>query len=267
MTINDSIRASLTDWKVSILLFFQNLKTLIVINLVFYILSLIISLIFFYIGFGFFGPHDPSTLDFSNLIRLLELIITNFMWCQYGFAHDIMTTGDYCTEGKRIFFYYKKYWFSYLLLSILINTPKIIWEIIRIHEMADLFLIRFLIDFVFFIMFIEIFPIITSGHSLRTSFKENFKILLKNPLRIMLTWLIFFIIFENPWLQMPNLHPPLRNLIPFSFEFNYLIFRASIIFSLAFLGFSLMAFISTRIYNSISFHAITKIEQLSSLKM
>jgi hypothetical protein len=267
MTVKDSIKMSFIDWKISLKLFHQNFKTLITINLIFYFVSLLISYLFFSIHIGPPKSFPPDSQEIYDIVRMLEIIIYTFMWCQYGLAHDIMSSGDYCTEGKRVIYFYKKFWAPYLVLSIIINFPNIIGSLFKFPFFMDLMIIRPVFDFIFFVLFIETFPILTSGKRFREAIKENFRVFAKTPFRIIFTWLIFYLIFQIPSFLIQNPHIWFNNVFPFEFQLDYLIFKAIMIFGLSFFGFSLMAFISTRIYNSYIIASVQKENIFNEKKM
>ncbi|MFX0093325.1 MAG: hypothetical protein ACFFBD_16335, partial [Candidatus Hodarchaeota archaeon] len=93
------------------------------------------SLIFFldYI-FPFFSIQDLIYARIGAIVGILILalifiVFYSFLACQYGLAYDIFSSGDMFAEFKGSFTYFRKYWFQYSFLTILLRLGAVLFEI------------------------------------------------------------------------------------------------------------------------------------------
>lgn len=187
-----------------------------------------------------------------------------FLSCQFGLAHDIMTSGFMYTEFKKSFTYFWRYWWQYLILNFLISlfspfsllsfwTPPASISLPLISLLINIIIFS-IIHFMLFMLVIATFPSITHQGSLFKSFFESFRILKKDFKRVIKTWGFFYILFYIPSYIL---------IIPLYFSINtylgtflLIVILGAIIGTVMFLyliGSPLMALISTRIYNSVDF--------------
>ncbi|MFX0133967.1 MAG: hypothetical protein ACFFDN_10025 [Candidatus Hodarchaeota archaeon] len=236
------------------------------------------------------------TQNFANIFtrliyflsRFFIILITIFVFfaflsCQYGLAYDIMSSGDMFAEFKGSFTYFRRHWWQYSLLMILIswgiflpgrdpvppqNRPILNLIAYTIIETDIFSIIRDIIVLIFyffwFIIFINTLPSVTSkGYNkekvkfsqiknFKNSFIESFRIFRKYPMRLLTTWAIFFLIFFIPLITgiivSRILFQPfvVSQLMPILRIINTALWANFI-----FIGTPMMALLATRIYNSI----------------
>ncbi|MCG3225142.1 MAG: hypothetical protein H7647_11785, partial [Candidatus Heimdallarchaeota archaeon] len=152
--------------------------------------------------------EDPDiTLRVWLIIPILAyLVMVGFLYCQFGLAYDIFTSGDMFTEFKKAFSYFKEHWWKYILLTFVTGFSFFIPDhIMHIRDqttpwpsMGNLVIvfevIRYLIIFVVLIVFSNTLPSVTAQGNLKNSFKESFRIVKKEWKRLVKTWGIYFLI-------------------------------------------------------------------------
>lgn len=220
MTPSVGENESFKDLKLSWTLFIQNYRAFIATELFAFIAFLItiISALVLMTALTLIFP-DSFTLEF--IVRLLVFLVIlgfnflfyGFLSCQYGLSHDIMSSGDLFTEFKKSFFYFRRFWWQYSLVTFLIFFPTIFSPIntllsntIRIQGIEFLIgpftpfkiVIYFLIEYVWIVAFIELYPGISSHGSLLKSSKENFTILKGNLARLFTSVGLYYLIFKTP---------------------------------------------------------------------
>lgn len=218
-----------------------------------------------------FWFNFPQNFSISLIFRFITIfvaliILFAFLNCQNGLAYDIMSSGEMFAEFKSSFTYFRRYWWQYFVLTILIlmgwfwgmiifdfdhnnmgSSQTISLDAFQIGRL----IISFLLCFIWFVTFINTLPSITAQGRLKQSFIENFRILRKNAKRLFTTWGIFFLIFIVP---------------PFMVSFITIIFLPSLISPflilfllglfvsfLAIIGFPMLSLIATGIYNNAEF--------------
>ncbi len=213
----------------------------------------------------------PQNFNISFIFRFITIfvaliILFAFLNCQNGLAYDIMSSGEMFAEFKSSFTYFRRYWWQYFVLTILILMGWFLGMIIFDFDHNNMqspqtitldafqigwLIISFLFFFIWFVTFINTLPSITAQGSLKHSFIENFRILRKNAKRLLTTWGIFFLIFF---------------ITPFTVSFITIIFLPSLtspflilfllglfISFLAIIGFPMLSLIATGIYNNVEF--------------
>ena len=221
-------------------------------------------------------PYFPRTHQYNVFdIRIVFIILVfailiyyAFISSTYGLSHDIILSGDQFTTFDKSFTYFRKHFFYYTLLSLIILWIPMAFELdfhvrnffefvpdIRTSPIAlilDAFSL-YLVQYGFFVLLNLTLPSITSKGKLLTAFKENFNILLKNPKRILFSWGIFFIIFSLPsflimLLAIISIRFFLASVFlpPVFFIFGLIIVIFSI--SSVIIGYPIMSLIATRIY-------------------
>jgi hypothetical protein len=236
-SISDSLRESKLDLSISWKLFRANWRPFVGTEL-FALIALVIILIVISIlfsGFIVFGrngdlkevPRSLFSLSFIRIV-LIVIIFYTFLTSQFGLANDVILSGNMFTEFKSSFYYYRKHWFSYTILTLLTSWGQILFDqrtlfpIIRllnrftqsplgnlnpnlrpvpnfsIVNVVLIDLISILIHFLFFILFISALPSVTSQKNLWKGIKENFIIVRSQFGRLLATWSLFFVIFIIP---------------------------------------------------------------------
>jgi hypothetical protein len=197
---------------------------------------------------------------------LSYLTMSGFLYCQFGLAYDIFTSGDMFTEFKKSFVYFKEHWWKYILLTFItgfgffVPDRRIGFEPlgpIR-EQFQNLFVvfitIRFIILYLLLVIFSSTLPSVTAQRSLKNSFIESIRILKKDFKRLFSTWGLFVIIFNGPAFILSL---TLALILPIITGTVWVPILMAIILILylynLFLGFPMMSLISTRIYNSVDF--------------
>ena len=191
------------------------------------------------------------------------LVFYAFISSTYGLSHDIIISGDQFTEFENSFTYFKRHFFYYIFLSILIlwipiafeldfhfhNFFEVIPDLQRneIELILDAFSI-YLFQYLLFILLNLTLPSITNDGKLIKAFKENFSILIKNPKRIIASWGIFFVFVSLPsFIFLIIAILLLRFFLPTLFFLMGVIIFVLVLSSVI-LGYPIMSLIATRIY-------------------
>ena len=275
------------DFKVSWQMLKMNYKTFLATELFAFLTALILLLLFsgIVILIYFLAPtlslenlrtqlNDYSRFQFSTIgtifLAIVHVLLVGLLFCQYGLSYDIMSTGDLFSEFKRAFWYFKRYWWQYLLISLIsglglfipvgrqmINLPITIGNVLID---SSLIIARYLLLFVFIILSSIILPSLTAQGSLKNSFTEASRIIKKYPKRLFKTWIRFFLMFLLPiiilsitidvlffyfsesgsWIQ--------TSVIYLVFIVTYLVFYLVFLF----LAIPLSTLMATRIYNGVA---------------
>lgn len=209
--------------------------------------------------------------SFSHIFRFIIIffaliILFAFFNCQNGLAYDIMSSGEMFAEFKSSFTYFRRYWWQYFLLTILIlmggfwgmiifdfdNKPMNSSHTIYLDALQiGRIIIFFLFFFIWFVTFINTLPSITAQGSLKQCFIESSRILRKNAKRLFTTWGIFFLIFIIP--------PFTVNLIIIVFlpsllsTFFILVLLGLSVSFLVIISFPMLSLIATGLYNNVEF--------------
>ena len=201
------------------------------------------------------------SMVFRMLIGLIAIsIFYAFLNSQHGLAYDIMSSGEMFAEFKNSFTYFKRFWWQYPLLSfalfILNGLLSVAFRMddsgppfhnITIDFVQILLIIgELILFFIWFIIFIQTFPSLTSQGNFKQSFIESVRIIKSNPKRIISTWGTYFLIFVVPLITLGILAEV------FGFIFLYVIFGIAFILIMI-LGFPMLALISCGIYNNVEF--------------
>ena len=212
---------------------------------------------------------------------LAYLTMVGFLYCQFGLAYDIFTSGDMFTEFRKAFSYFKAHWWKYILLTFVtgfsffipdnithVRTETSHWStsdaLIITFEV-----IRFLIFFVVLVVFSSTIPSVTAQGNLKNSFKESFRIVKKEWKRLAKTWGIYFLIFIAPSFVL-SVVLQLTYPVLVGTAWITVIRVIAIILQVykLFIGFPMLALIATRIYNSVEFERykpLTKHERTSKI--
>lgn len=198
---------------------------------------------------------------------LSHTLVVGFLNCQYGLAYDVMSSGDMFSEFKRAFKYFQRFWWQYMLFSIIsvfvIFIPRSddFYDFNKItsniYFRIGIVIIQLVIYFIFTVISSGTLPSVTAQGSFRNSFVETFRILKKYPKRILKTWGTFFLIFIFPPVVLAFVRMELYNYFSYSsppFHFIILDIILSLLYlNYLFIGYPLKTLISTRIYNSVDF--------------
>ena len=209
----------------------------------------------------------------TNILSVFVMVtsstlLTGLLYCQYGLAYDIMSSGDMFTRFVSSFHYFKRFWWQYLLLALANSVNLLIFVFSEIIDIANpgykiladtgIMLAQYGIMFLFLLIFNCILPSLTAQGKLKNSFVEVYRILKKNFKRLVKTWLVYFVVFILPI--------AVTSLIVLELEYFYweqtwgkiivaLLFCLRLLFSFIFffIGFPIKSLIATRIYNSADF--------------
>jgi len=275
-----------SDFKVSWQMLKMNYKAFLATELFAFLTALILLLLFsgIVILIYFLAPtlsledlrtqlNDYSRFQFSTIgtifLAVGQVLLVGLLYCQYGLSYDIMSTGDLFSEFKRAFWYFKRYWWQYLLISLIsglglfipvgIQMIKLPITIGNVLIDSGLIIVRYLLLFVFIILSGIILPSLTAQGSLKNSFKEASRIIKKYPKRLFKTWIRFFLMFLLPIIILSITIDVLffyfsesgwgiqTSTIYLVFIVIYLVFYLVFLF----LAIPLSTLISTRIYNSV----------------
>jgi hypothetical protein len=217
MNKNGSRKEPLHDLKQSCRLLFKNYKPFLKMQLFAILLTLIVFFLVVGIGFVYwaiFGKtpeEEPIRYVGGAFIATFGGFIWVFLTTANGLAVDIIDSGDEFTEFRNSFKYLRNFWWKYALVALIvfgfpnivqgiINHPKIQgalqdWSTpkVLIYETLGL-----LLSYVFYSLFMLMFPSITSQGKLKHAFIENFRILKGNTKRVFGTWALFFLVFQVP---------------------------------------------------------------------
>ncbi|MHA1199117.1 MAG: hypothetical protein ACTSQF_07190 [Candidatus Heimdallarchaeaceae archaeon] len=197
---------------------------------------------------------------------LAYLAMVGFLYCQFGLAYDIFTSGDMFTEFKKAFSYFKEHWWKYILLTFVTGFSFFIPDNIMhgrtetnpwltSDAMVIIFeAMRFLLFFIILVIFSNTMPSVTAQGNLRNSFKESFRIVKKEWKRLAKTWGIYFLLFIAPSFVLSVVLQLTYPVITGTAWITVIRVIAVIlqIYKL-FIGFPMLALIATRIYNSVEF--------------
>ena len=213
-----------------------------------------------------FGENEWMRSRVLLFAILSYLTMSGFLYCQFGLAYDIFTSGDMFTEFKKAFAYFKEHWWKYILLTFVsgfgffipdrrmgFETPSPVME--KFSKFYVVFIvIRFIILYFLLVFFSSTLPSVTAQRNLKNSFIESFRIVRKDYKRMFSTWGLFVTIFSGPVfiiLLVTALIIPIISgtvWVPILMVFILIIYLYNL-----FLGFPMMSLIATRIYNSVAF--------------
>ena len=216
-------------------------------------------------------PRKSNEINITFRIYFLfavlsYLTMSGFLYCQFGLAYDIFTSGDMFTEFKRAFTYFKEHWWKYILLIFVtgigffvpdrrigFNPPIPLGENYQ-TVFVILLIVRLIVLYVFMVLFSSALPSVTFQRSLKNSFIESFRILKKDFKRLLSSWGLFVIIFSGPAFALSLVITIIIPNIVGTFWVPILM-TMMLIFYLykLLLGFPMMSLIATRIYNSVDF--------------
>jgi len=223
------------------------------------------------------GQTGPTNLSFRiwGIFSILSyLTMSGFLFCQFGLAYDIFSSGDMFTEFKKSFTYFKENWWKYILLTFVTGFGFFIPDRRMSHiepgENYEIFsiifiILRFMLLFFILVVFNSTLPSVTAQRKLKNSFIESFRIVKGNFRRLFKTWGLYFLIFSIPVfvinITMALLLPSIRGTIVFPILMVLLLI---IYLYWLFIGFPMMALISTRIYNTADFERFKPLPNVKS---
>jgi hypothetical protein len=196
---------------------------------------------------------DLSDLFFLGFMIPGFICFAAFIGSLYGMSNEIISSGDYYTELKSSFTYFRKYWWQYFLIALclIIGFLISITLSVFVSQLTPAFpIITFLVTLYslhfLFLILTFLFPVaLTSTGSLKKALNQTFN-LLKNNIRVYLpVFVIFFIISIS---------------IEIAFDILIVYYNTSVILLFIILPFSCISFfivfpymilVSTAIYHSI----------------
>ena len=173
-----------------------------------------------------------------------------------GLCSEIMSSGDQFTQIKRFPYYLRKYWLKFFALCLVINFPFYLSYVIRESWVNPvLFVTLWALSHFMYYFLVEINPGLIVRSSFREAIKDNFILLKKQFLRILITFGIISLVFSSPLIILRSLEifgsfsqAEIETLQLIRRLFNYI---------KVFIGTPLNAFLSIGIYNeNIVFHAL-----------
>ncbi len=256
MNSKNTVSESVKDIKISWILFKNNIRAFFATEIFAAASAFMIMAIFFTILFLLDIKNDNLFIIAASTVFISVIIIFNvFLTSQFGLAYDILSSGNMYAEFKGAFVYFRKSWWRYLLYILMFNLvqPSTYIPVYSQHGnnidiSVTYYFIGFIIDFLGYILLINILPGISNHNSLKLAIHENFKLLSKYPKRIFITWSIFYIIFEIPYIIFRTTeffgNKPDENI-----NLAFFIPMMLIAILVEMIKFPLSALISTRLYN------------------
>ncbi|XEO78698.1 hypothetical protein WKT22_03737 [Candidatus Lokiarchaeum ossiferum] len=125
-----------------------------------------------------------------------DLISFGFWGAIVGMAYDIMSSGDGFADLKNSFYYIKKYWFPFVILSLLVNLFIYVIRLVIpwYVSMGEAIILR-TFSFFWSLLFMETSAGLVSRHNIRDALKDNFKLLFTCFKRIFKTFGVFYLLF------------------------------------------------------------------------
>ena len=196
-----------------------------------------------------------SDFVLSHIVRIGIMLICmwiffGFLNCQFGLAHEIMSSGEMYAEFKSSFGYYKKFWWQYPLLTFVIMAATMLMPLkfrfnilVNMNDEFFAFLVA-IIFFFWFIIFISTLPSVTFQGNFKHAFIESFRMVRSDFRRLICTWSIFFLIFLAPGFLII-----IFSIITSSWIFYIISFVYTLV--LAFVGFPFMSLLATGLYKNV----------------
>lgn len=196
-----------------------------------------------------------SNFVLSHIVRIGIMLICmwiffGFLNCQFGIAHEIMSSGEMYAEFKSSFGYYKKFWWQYPILTFVIMAATILMPLkfrfnifVSMNDEFFAFLVA-VIFFFWFIIFISTLPSVTFQGNFKHAFIESLRMVKNDFRRLFFTWSIFFLVFFAPGFLIVIL-----SIITSSGIFYIISFVYTLV--LAFVGFPFMSLLATGLYKNV----------------
>ncbi len=196
-----------------------------------------------------------SNFVLSHIVRIGIMLICmwiffGFLNCQFGIAHEIMSSGEMYAEFKSSFGYYKKFWWQYPVLTLVIMAATILMPLkfrfnifVSMNDEFFAFLVA-VIFFFWFIIFISTLPSVTFQGNFKHAFIESLRMVKNDFRRLFFTWSIFFLVFFAPGFLIVIL-----SIITSSGIFYIISFVYTLV--LAFVGFPFMSLLATGLYKNV----------------
>ncbi len=259
--------ATTTDFKVSWRYFKENWKTFMGFSL-FVFASYFFLVIFLALFFTFLfmvALNGPELLleneRYLAVITLLTAMpgfvyMTAFMGALFGYAYDIMSSGDEFTEFKNVFMYFREYWLKYVILSLIANLPMFSLFILQSNRIQNTIWGYMLVVGVYLLalfwnnLFMLTFPGVTAGNPLKQSIFDNWSLLKNDFVRILKTLWLSSLIFSLPGILLASFFIVFSSSIPDDRGSIVLALSALLTFFSSLIGNPFLALICTRIYNT-----------------
>ena len=227
------------------------------------------------------GSRGFPLFAYFNLVIITNIFFLTFLTSQYGLANDIFNSGHGFAEFSSSFSYFRKHWFVYLILTLVIYWSSFLGDPLSTLPIAAFFertrvipvdfttineffgeidflvilfrqLILGIIQLITIILVVGVLPAVTHTNNFKLAIKENFRILKNNKKLVILTWSIYFIVFI---LMEVFVNVGLLFIITNYFDRSLLyligIFHLFINISFLFISIPFMALLSTRMYVSL----------------
>jgi hypothetical protein len=157
--------------------------------------------------FGISLPDDARVLLLIVIALLtfffliVAIFFSAFNGTLYGLSYDIISSGDLHTEFRHAFTYFRKFWFRYLLISLLtLSVTASYYLILLPGDQTLLFILIIVVDYFSILYITGLYTSVTANGSLIRALKESGSLLKKDFKRIASTLGIYFIIFRVPYI-------------------------------------------------------------------
>ena len=252
---------SLEDFSISFAVFKDNLRAYLFVVLFVIISAFGIALV----GIGSFGllfMLNELGISLSRDVRiflvfillvltfimlLITLAFSAFNATLYGLSYDIMSSGDLHTEFRKAFSYFKRNWFSYLIISIPLLVTSLIYQVIEKDQLLE-YVIVIVIDYISIMYISGLLTSVTAKEKLLLSFKESFLVIKKDFKRVAITIGIYFIIFRTPYII--SIYISKLGLTIDFFILAMLIINFVLMLFASLIGNPILSILATRIYNT-----------------
>lgn len=240
------------DLRLSFLLFRENLVPLLTVGLIgsglFYLTDFLVETFLFpLISWEQFSQINQIIL--YNLLKFpAEGILFGFFGAIMGMVRDILGSGDGFTQIQNFIGYIARYWGKFFILSIIVNIFTYLvrytgQEIINL----PLAITARVLSLVWFIILVESGPALVYTKNIISAIKENFQVFRKQALRIIWSFLLFYVIFILPSEVLFFLE---YHVLPVDSGAQDFIGVLEILFQLFYIlvGYPINGFMATRIY-------------------
>jgi hypothetical protein len=272
-TAPKEIYTAIMDYKVAWGLYKANLKTFIGYAIFCMFMAIVLSIVFTMFSIILAARVFEALkieLTFEVIVGIASVMMIPIMLIYfaligsfYGLCFDIMSSGDEFTEFKSFITYFRRYWKQYILLSIICGCFNLIFSFYIIpstsesmgwnYNSTDFLIIALVIDvigMIWYYLFLECFPAVTSHGSVRHALKENFAIIKQNPRRIFGNMIIYMVFFELPIMFIVDFNQFFMPDYSMLEQLAYILIMLIIATIVLCVSTPLLALTATRVYNT-----------------
>ncbi|MHA1777206.1 MAG: hypothetical protein DRO88_08760 [Promethearchaeia archaeon] len=240
------------DYHLSLLLFKENIVPLLTVGIIgsglFYVVDFLIeSFIFPLISWDQFSQINQIII--YNLLKFpAQGILFGFFGAIMGMVRDILGSGDGFTQIQNFVGYIALYWGKFFILSILVNIFNYLVRYTG-QEVLNfpLAIIARICSLIWFILLVEASPALVYSKNIISAIKDNFQVFRHQTLRVIWSFLLFYVIFILPMVILFFLE---YHILPAESAGHEFIRALEILFQLFYIliGYPINGFIATRIY-------------------